>query len=117
VVDFKTSEAKPEHVPFYSRQLHAYAYALEYAASNSLQLSPITRLGLLNVEPVLMDRMNSGKIAYLGDVTWQECPLNYPGFLAFLEEVIAILELPNPPESGPTCGYCSYRQGARSHNW
>jgi len=117
VVDFKTSAAKPEHIPFYSRQLHAYAYALEYAAPNSLHLSPITRLGLLTVEPVLMDRVTSDKIAYLGNVTWQECPLSYPDFLAFLEQLITTLELPDPPEPGPTCGYCSYRQGARSYNW
>lgn len=117
VVDFKTSEAKPENVPFYSRQLHAYAYALEYSAPNSLHLSPITRLGLLTVEPVLMDRLHPGRIAYLGDVTWQECPKSYPDFMSFLEEVVFTLELPEPPESGPTCAYCAYRQGARSHNW
>ena len=117
VVDFKTSEAKPEHVPFYSRQLHAYAYALEYSAPNCLHLSPVSRLGLLTVEPVLMDRLHPGRIAYLGDVTWQECPMSYPDFLSFLEEVIAILSSPDPPESGPNCAYCAYRQSARGHIW
>jgi PD-(D/E)XK nuclease superfamily len=117
VVDFKTSEAKPEHVSFYSRQLHAYAYALEYSAPNSLHLSPVSRLGLLTVEPVLMDRLNSGRIAYLGEVTWQECSKSYPKFLSFLEEVVEILSSPEPPESSPNCAYCAYRQGARHHNW
>ena len=42
VVDFKTSAAKPEHIEFYSRQLHAYAYALENPAPGSLRLSPIS---------------------------------------------------------------------------
>ena len=30
VVDFKTSARKADHIPLYSRQLHAYAYALEH---------------------------------------------------------------------------------------
>jgi len=117
VVDFKTSEAKEEHVQFYSRQLHAYAYALENAEPGSLHLSPITRLGLLTVEPKLMDRIESDKIAYLGDVTWQECPLNYPDFKSFLGEVISTLELPEPPPSGQTCEYCAYRQSSRENDW
>ncbi len=117
VVDFKTSEAKPEHVAFYSRQLHAYAYALEYSAPNSLYLSPVSRLGLLTVEPVLMDRLHPGRIAYLGDVTWQECPKSYPDFLDFLEEVVAVLELTEPPESGSDCAYCAYRKSSRTHDW
>ena len=41
VVDFKTSEAKPSHIPFYSRQLHAYTYALEHPAPGKFTLSPI----------------------------------------------------------------------------
>ena len=54
VIDFKTSESRSEHVPLYSRQLHAYAYALENAAPGKLQLSPVSRLGLLCVEPSQM---------------------------------------------------------------
>jgi hypothetical protein len=66
---------------------------------------------------VLMDRLHPGRIAYLGDVTWQECPKSYPDFMSFLEEVVSVLESTEPPQSGPTCAYCAYRQGARSHNW
>jgi hypothetical protein len=110
VVDFKTSESKPEQVAFYSRQLHAYAFALEYPSPNS-------RMGLLSVEPVLVDRLHPDKIAYLGNVSWQECPKSYPDFLSFLDEVVTVLELPDPPGSGSNCAYCAYRQGSRNHNW
>jgi len=114
IIDFKTSSAKPEHVNFYSRQLHAYKYALENPAPGSLSLSPITRLGLLSVEPVNMFKTKDGKIAYIGDVTWQECPRDDNGFLSFLNKVLSVLESDMPPEAGTDCGYCQYRQAARN---
>jgi hypothetical protein len=114
VVDFKTSETKPEHVPFYSRQLHAYAYALEHSAHGSLSLSPITKLGLLCVEPVALERAASGRIAYVGDVTWQECPKNESSFLEFLYRVLEVLERPSPPDQGTGCSYCDYRAASRN---
>jgi hypothetical protein len=113
VVDFKTSQAKPEHVTFYSRQLHAYTYALEHPAAGSPTLSPITRMGLLCVEPVLMDKSPGGQIAYMGKMTWLECPKDEAGFLAFLDGVLTILEKPEPPEPGPNCSFCRYREVAR----
>jgi ATP-dependent exoDNAse (exonuclease V) beta subunit len=45
VVDYKTSDAKEERAAFYSRQLSAYAYALENPAPNALSLSPVSKLG------------------------------------------------------------------------
>ena len=114
VVDFKTSEAKPEHVAFYSRQLHAYSYALEHAAAGSLSLSPVSRLGLLCVEPVDMDKTSRGQIAYLGDVTWLECPKDYGQFLGFIDAVLGVLEQPSPPACSPDCLWCQYRDAARS---
>ena len=56
VVDFKTSTPKPAHLAFYGRQLHAYAYALEHAEVDKFSLSPISRLGLLVVEPNDIER-------------------------------------------------------------
>ena len=38
VIDFKTSETKPEHAAFYSRQLHAYAYALQHPRQGAFAL-------------------------------------------------------------------------------
>ena len=40
VIDFKTSEPKLSQIPFYSRQLHAYAYALEHPAPGKLNRAP-----------------------------------------------------------------------------
>ena len=117
VVDFKTSESRPEHVAFYSRQLHAYAYALQHPAPNAFALNPITRLGLLCVEPVAMDRFSDGRLAYMGSMTWLECPLDMQGFLAFIDQVLEVLEQPEPPEPSPKCTYCLYRLEARKHGY
>ncbi len=115
VVDFKTSQARPSHLAFYGRQLHAYAYALEHAAGGKLSLSPISRLGLLVVEPVQMTQI-SDQIAYLGSVTWQEIPLNEAGFLEFIGKVLTVLEQPEPPEASPNCTWCQYRAEVRQRD-
>jgi hypothetical protein len=113
VIDFKTTTPKPAHQAFYARQLHAYAYALEHPAPGKLALAPISHLGLLIVEPEAIHKTPTGHIAYLGKVTWQEILPDEAAFLAFLSEVIAILELPDPPEAAENCAWCQYRQDAR----
>ncbi|HNT53084.1 MAG TPA: PD-(D/E)XK nuclease family protein [Anaerolineaceae bacterium] len=115
VVDFKTSQARPSHLAFYGRQLHAYAYALEHPAGGKLSLSPISCLGLLVVEPVQMTQI-SDQIAYLGSVTWQEIPLNPAGFLSFINNVLSVLERPDPPEPAPNCAWCQYRAEVRQRD-
>jgi CRISPR/Cas system-associated exonuclease Cas4 (RecB family) len=113
VVDFKTSEPRPEHVPFYSRQLHAYAYALENPAGKALRLAPVSRLGLLCVEPVAMSSDETGRLAYIGEVTWLDCPKDEAGFLGFIDGVLSVLENPQPPPPAESCAFCQYRDQAR----
>jgi hypothetical protein len=110
VVDFETSTPKPSHLAFYGRQLHAYAYALEHAEAGKFALSPISRLGLLVVEPNDMNVMPDGRVAYLGRMTWQEVPHDETAFLSFLDEIMTVLEQPTPPEPGEKCSFCQYRQ-------
>ncbi len=98
---------------FYSRQLHAYAYALENPAEKALRLAPISRLGLLCVEPVDMNRVAADRLAYLGEVTWLEIPKDQAGFLGFIERVVSVLEDPLPPPPAESCAYCQYRDQAR----
>ncbi len=117
VIDFKTSEPNPHHVEFYGRQLSAYAYALEHAAAGKLALAPITRLGLLCVEPIDIDRDDRGRIRYAGEVTWMPVPKDEAGFLAFIDRVLQVLALPEPPPASEKCGFCKYRADAREHGW
>jgi hypothetical protein len=113
VVDFKTTSPKPEHVAFYSRQLHAYAYALEHPAPGKLSLAPVSRLGLFSLDLDGLERSTPDRLALLGPVHWQECQLDEAGFLRFIEQVLSLLELPEPPPPGEKCGFCKYRDNSR----
>lgn len=107
IVDFKTSEPKAEHVLFYARQLSAYALAAEHPAPGALQLSPITQLGLLCVEPVAMVDLDDG-VAYKGLAHFLEIERDDDAFMAFISQVLFVLERPEPPDASPTCSYCTY---------
>lgn len=117
VIDFKTSQPNPKHIEFYGRQLRAYAYALEHPAPGKLALGPISRLGLLCVEPIDIDRDDTGRIRYIGDVTWLEVPRAEESFMAFLESVCRVLAAPQPPPPAEKCPFCKYREEARQHGW
>lgn len=114
VVDFKTTRPSPDHVPFYARQLQAYSYALEHAKIDSFSLHPITRMGLLCVEPFAMQRTASGNLAYEGQVTWMECPKDDDSFLAFIDAVLAVLDSPEAPTANESCSFCTYRENSRT---
>ena len=113
VIDFKTTSTQSDHLPLYTRQLHAYAYALERAAPGNLALSPITRLGLVCVEPDALVRDAQGRISYTGNAEWKEMPRDDAAFDAFLSEVVTLLDLPEPPAPGRRCEFCRYRAAAR----
>jgi hypothetical protein len=107
VIDFKTSEPKPKHVTFYGRQLHSYALAAENPAEGALELSPVSQLGLLCVEPMAMVGLDDG-VAYKGLATFMEIERDDGAFLAFLSRVLFVLERPEPPAAAPKCSYCRY---------
>ena len=115
VIDFKTSAPKPEQIPFYSRQLHAYAYALEHPAPGRLSRSPISMLGLYIETPHATLTSTTSEISFNFRSTWLDVPYQVSGFLSFLDRVVALLELPEPPLAGENCTYCQYRQHAREH--
>jgi len=116
VVDFKTTSPNRQHIGFYGRQLSAYAYALEHPAENGLRLAPISRLGLLYLDPVDIEHgADHRRIVYGGEVTWQEIPKAEDKFLEFLRGVLEVLSLPEPPPASEGCGFCAYRAEARRH--
>ena len=113
VIDFKTTSTRSEHLPLYTRQLHAYAYALEQAAPGNLALSPITRLGLVCVEPDELVRDGTGRISYAGNVERKEMARDEAAFDAFLGEVVELLDKPDPPAKRRNCEFCRYRAASR----
>lgn len=108
VIDFKTGNPNRESANLYSRQLHAYAFALEHAAPGALALSPITKMGLLYFYPSSINQDSIERLYYASEVTWIEIEKDQRGFLDFIDKVLYVLEAPRPPEHSPTCQWCSY---------
>jgi hypothetical protein len=115
VIDFKTSTPKPYHLEFYGRQLHAYAHALEHPAEGKLHLAPISTLGLLIVEPALMTDGVEGRVNFENNLTWLPVEYNPEAFLGFLDQVLTVLEQPEPPDSSEKCAWCTYRHKVRAY--
>jgi len=108
VIDFKTSNPSSKSAALYSRQLHAYAYALEHPAPGKLALSPVTKLGLLYFYPESVNQQGLERLSYEADITWIEIEKDEEGFLKFIDEVLDVLELPEAPEHSMNCQWCSY---------
>ena len=113
VVDFKTSHRKDDHIPLYARQLHAYAHALENAAPGKLSVRPIRKLGLLVFEPMHFSDADVSALSLYGSLEWIEIPRNDDGFMAFLSDLVALLESPEPPPGSAACHWCQYRDTSR----
>jgi hypothetical protein len=113
VIDFKTSEPKEAHVPFYGRQLQAYARCLENPAPQSMAFSPISILGLLYFVPRPLANAEPTTFALGGRLEWHEVPRDDTAFDAFLSKVAVVLSAPEPPPASESCKYCQYRNEAR----
>ena len=109
VMDYKTSEAKEEHAAFYSRQLSAYAYALENPAPKALELSPVSMLGLYVITPERYEMSAGEEMVFVNKATWVEVPRDDEAFLGLIGEILSLLESPNPPEPSRRCPACTYR--------
>jgi len=108
VIDFKTSRPGADTAWVYSRQLHAYAYALEHPAPGALALSPVTKLGLLYFYPSSVSQDKVERISYDAEITWIEVAKDEHEFLRFIDEAMDVLELREPPEHSPACLWCRY---------
>ena len=108
VIDFKTGNPKEEYVDLYSRQLHAYAYALEHAVPGALTLFPVTKIGLLYFYPSRTNQQSIERLSYEAEITWTEIEKNEQGFLKFIEEVLGLLDSPKAPDPSPSCQWCDY---------
>ncbi len=106
VVDCKTTEPRSVHLATYGRQLHAYATALEHPSAGRPET--VSSLGLLCFVPDTFEAENS-TATLSGDVHWVEVPQDDRGFVAFLGEVVAVLDEPEPPIAWEGCPWCAQR--------
>jgi hypothetical protein len=113
IIDFKTSETKPEHVSLYGRQLHAYAYALENNAVGKPHYKPISKLGLLVYEPSMLYVNENGIVSLQGSMDWIEITRDDNSFMSFLDEMLSVLNQSTPPGGSPACEWCQYRDTSR----
>lgn len=112
VVDFKTTERDPERLERYRPQLEAYAHALEHPAEGSLEQSPVTKLGLVCVEPTGM-RISEGSYVFETEPTWHGVDRDPDGFLETMGDVADLLARKRPPMPARDCTFCTYRQRAQ----
>jgi hypothetical protein len=109
VIDFKTGNPDDEKADLYSRQLHAYAYALEHPAPRAMNLSPITKLGLLYFYPTATSQRSLEKLSYDSEIHWIEIKRNDNNFMIFLDKILTLLGRDEPPDPTPGCNWCDYR--------
>ena len=110
VIDFKTSNPNTESANLYSRQLHAYAYALEHPDLGAFSVYPVAKLGLLYFYPSSIDQQSIERLSYEADITWVEIKKDEQGFLNFIDELLDVLESPIAPEHSTNCQWCKYTQ-------
>lgn len=113
VCDFKTTFPKHEHLWFYRRPLHAYAYACEHPAENRHNYT-VPRLGLLvfNGNEFASNESMGG---ICGDLTWIELDRTDDLFMRFMQQAALLLERATPPAPKPHCAWCTYRGLNRNH--
>lgn len=109
VIDFKTIRYGAASCDRFSRQLHAYARALEQAAPNGLGRTPVTHLGLYCMDPVVVAAHPTSHKVYAGlEPHYVEIPRDDQAFEAFLSEVVQCLTRPVPPKGDASCSCCKY---------
>jgi len=113
VLDFKTGNPAEEKTNLYSRQLHAYAFALENPAEKSIKLKPISRLGLLYFSPDNCELISVHRQVLKGNLDWVEIPRNDELFYGFLTEVVQLLDGPLPTPDPDNCNWCGFLERSR----
>jgi hypothetical protein len=109
ICDFKTTFPKFEHLWFYRRPLHAYAYACEHPSATSRHRYDVPRLGLL-VFAGIEFASNPDYGGVCGPLTWIELQRSDERFLRFMRGAVDLLSLPQPPPADGGCSFCAYRR-------
>ena len=108
LVDLKTIKASPKLASTYSRQLHAYAWAMENSSIEENKLFPVSQLGLITFEPGRFTSRSDGSSALVGKNTWVQVERNDEQFLSFMNNIAEMLASETCPGSGKYCPICQY---------
>lgn len=119
IIDFKTSDVSKSSA-LYSRQLHAYAAAIERpAAGSELVQGTVSDLGLVIYEPDAFSALAPSGAALAGKLEYVNIPRDDDDFVKFLGKIMTVLDADNaPPPPKPTrkswsgtstsCPYCQF---------
>ena len=103
IIDFKTADPRNPNLAAYSRQLHAYATALEQPSVGPATI--VSGLGLLSFSPEHFES-NGQDAALRGGLSWTEIPFERQRFSAFLGQVLDVLDQPEAPPASSSCPWC-----------
>lgn len=106
VIDFKISDPNEEKVQKFSRQLHAYKFALENPESG-MEPKKVTKMGVIVVSPESID-FPEEEVIFHSLPKYFEIKEEMESFYAFIGEVSKLLN-GSAPEPNPNCGWCKYR--------
>jgi hypothetical protein len=111
IIDFKTTSPREEHVSLYTRQLHAYALALELPDSPAGTSPRVTSMGLLCFEPVGLTRRSASQYDLETRAEFIDTVRSDGDFMAFLSEAVGLLRADRPPEPQEGCPHCKVQAG------
>jgi hypothetical protein len=104
IMDFKTSDVKPELVKFYAPQLYAYRECMD---------ADVSRMGLLCASP--KEAELDGGISMRFSETWVEIPIDEDYWQAFTDKLAMLLLTPfEQVEGNPKCPHCEYQRNKNS---
>jgi len=107
IIDFKTS-AIDKHIQLYTKQLHAYAYALENPMYDRDKLdAPISGLGLIIFNPNKGFHIDDNCDGLLrGEFNWIQMKYTPDKFIKFMDKLASLLSQDEIPEFTEGCQYC-----------
>lgn len=119
IIDFKTSDVSKSSA-LYSRQLHAYAAAIERPGTGSeLVQGTVSDLGLVIYQPEDFSALAPSGAALAGKLEYVNIPRDDDVFVQFLGKVMTVLDadtVPPPPKpsrkswsgTSTSCPYCQF---------
>lgn len=104
IIDFKTSQPKPQNVELYRRQLMAYAHIYQTPVKGAPQNT--THMGLVCVTPETFHLKDRESASMTMKPTYQPIAVDWDWWDSFCLEVITLLE-GDEPDGKPDCPFCA----------
>ena len=113
IIDFKTTKISEKKADFYKFQLEAYATIFENPGEiNSIKtplLSPITKLAILQFDPLKIENKNGMNCNFIFDMGYVELENRiYEKLIDRVTLALDILQMNEPPTINENCNDCAF---------